>query len=169
MEKFAEIIHKQFPTQPDLGKFVDFTEILCDEDKAGLENFVGIVDCYLLTIKYNNLLKQPLELKRLVAEKDGEVINKESFCTCKDQHESISCKCYDEYQKAMESVWYEGWQFDYREFSDYYRNSLTEKMIYYHENWKGFAQWGSSKGATMILSDMINQPVTIEFWKELVK
>ena len=153
-----DILFKQFPTQPDFGKFVDYLEKRVDTPSA--------YNLHLI-FKYNNLLKQPLELKRLVAVKDGRVLEKPLMYD-EDHGDETKMNLYYDYQQAMESVWYDGWKFDYEEFkgNPHYKNK-TGKDIYYHSHWKGFAQWGSSK--VMILSDMKDQPVTLNLWKYFLK
>lgn len=181
--ELSETLHKAFDgKQPTLQEFVTKIDEYDLAVKLGYEseNKGSTEKLYGLICDFNRFIKQPLELKYLVPVKDGEVLNKahidefitvatgEDFELHEEQNNHYRNAMKD-YQKANELVIYEGFEFHYEELSKHYWNPDTGKDVHYHEYWKGLATWNSKQGKTMIISDMKNEPITLQWWVQCLK
>lgn len=157
--------------QPDLGKFIDvFTKYFDNKyrspDDIHLSGYKSII------CNFNNHLQKTLTIEMLVAMKDRKVLGKPidpaQIDPQNEMSNSVASGMYrdiDDYQQAMESVWYEG--FEVKPIDDAAaRNSVlnSENKSFAKEYDFGFKFFGFET-----ISDMKDQPVTIEFWKEVLK
>lgn len=157
-----EILFKEFPVQPDLGKFVDFLGgYYVNEDAPILTR--NAFKAFARVHKYRRFLQQPLELKRLVAVKDGKVLEEpdstDEYYRDANGISELFFKRQKQYQQAMESVWYnlemQGILFKINNRLFHFANDVLRPTV------------GNEVFKT--ISDMKDQPVTIEFWKEVLK
>ena len=162
MNNFAKIIHKEFPVQPTLSKFVDWVE------KTHFD--MGFPE--LMIFDYNNLLKQPLELKYLVPVKDGEVLSDPELTMRQGFNGQVYYDAedseFDDYEKAMESVLYEGFEYSKNRIMKFYADGSRGSIkLGFYKNWPYLV----TKPLYIIynnISDLERQPITLNFWNQLL-
>lgn len=168
--KISDILNKEFDNLPSLSAFVDFTNkekiqsILLEiaitqlDNKSFIENFFKI--SFDTICGYNNLLKQPIELKRLVpCDEDGSVLE--------EPKEELSCnmdfgKSYkedlEEYKKALEQVWFKGFKISHKHMNNYLYVTNGKSQIRIYDD--------SNLNKTK-LRFLIDQPITKHLFKQL--
>ena len=145
--------------QPDYPEFITWIgrKIISDEKEKLF---------YLcLIFNFNNHLQKTLTIEMLVAMKDGEVL-KDPLKYPKlesNQPLSIPKEYVKDYQQAMESVLYEGFDFVY------FPNGGNDNQPFYKVlNKDGDVVWLSWNDSKYI-STLTNQPITLNWWKEVLK
>lgn len=118
---------------------------------------------------FNNHLQKTLELEMLVAMKDGKVLEELSIVSFIHKSEM------QDYQQAMESVLYEGFNKyeDVKLFGDHYV-SETIQIIFsegtininkvFQDRFSEYIARNDGK-----ISDMTGQPITLNWWKEVLR
>ncbi len=153
-----ETLFKQFPTLPTLSEFVDWTDIFHKDDAEWLVTQTNKT-FYELVLKYNTILKQPLELRRLIPCKDNEPL---PFTVGKN-----GTKIYND-------VWFSGFKISehsdiskgHFEFTNgfYYQGNALHKDEYVSDKSYTSHVWNLDGRST--ISSFTGQPVTLNFWKQ---
>lgn len=163
MNNLIEILHKEFKVQPSdnevrkwLNEKIPFksTYILKTEERARNWDFIN---------KFMENGEQPLQLGYSVpCNEKGEVLERPIPGMCFDVN------YYKEYQKAKESVIYEGFEVD-KEAEEYGKILFINLWDWFIHPENGIHLADNKGNYKIRISDMEGQPITKQFWINFIK
>lgn len=153
-----------------------------DKKQPSLEEFINHVQLkrknnafqkYVMITQYNNFIQQSLELKHLVPAKDDKVLKKPEKDTATMSEFTNGLSPYEiRYLKVKEQCIYEGFElYERNNMNTHYTN--YEGGVFYFSNKKqnitGTRNHGYYKSFGNTIAFFESQPVTLNFWKQVLK